>query len=591
MNFVNFSGQEKAKLALLLNAIDPKCGGVLLFGGRGSGKSQLIKLAEPIFRPYGPWIKMPLNALEETLLDSVDLEGTITSGGRIIRKGLLSRAEGGVLALDDINLVDNGLLSLIFSSPDFILLAAMNSEDAPLSPHYLDRIGFGVELSTMNKPDERLKILKAIRDDPDCKEENPQERIAQARHYLPSVMYSADHLEYAAELTGKYASPGHRGMLFLWHGAKALAAYHQKPLSSEHIDQVAELVFYHRSYAANDQEPEDQPSPEQTEEEQPDKNSQENNSKNRDAPGNDMDYEEPRSGELNSANQSQNGAGREEIMKTGAEFKIRSLRFTKDRLKRTAHGRRTKTKSRNPGGRHLKSVNQPIEKDISLEATLRAAAPFQKLRGRDGMLIIEKSDFRYKRKERRMGHLVLFVVDGSGSMGAKERMVETKGAVKSILMDCYQKRDQVAMICFRKNEARQVLPPTSSVELAARRLAEMPVGGKTPLAHGLLEAYQVVRRHKIKKPETRFIITLITDGRANQSVAGGKIQEEVENMLTIMADLEGCDFIVVDTENKKNFLRRDLAPQMAAKLGADYYTIESLQHETLSAIIQSSMAA
>jgi magnesium chelatase subunit D len=277
-------------------------------------------------------------------------------------------------------------------------------------------------------------------------------------------------------------------------------------------------------------------------------------------------------------------------MRVGNEFKVRRLSFAKDRRKRIAHGRRTKTKARNAGGRHLKSVVQGLEKDISLEATLRAAAPYQRVRGRKDILIIEKDDFRYKRRERRTSHLMLFVVDGSGSMGAKERMTETKGAINSLLMDCYQKRDQVAMICFRKNEARLLLPPTSSVELAARQLADLPVGGKTPLAHGLVEAFKLVRRHKIKKPETRFIITLITDGRANQSLAGGKIQEEIDRTLRLMAGLEGCDYIVVDTENKSNFLKRDLAPQLASGLGAAYYTIEALKAESLSAIIQSSLA-
>jgi Mg-chelatase subunit ChlD len=170
-------------------------------------------------------------------------------------------------------------------------------------------------------------------------------------------------------------------------------------------------------------------------------------------------------------------------------------------------------------------------------------------------------------------------------------MIETKGAIKSILMDCYQKRDQVAMICFRKNEARLVLSPTSSVELAARQLAEMPVGGKTPLTHGLLEAHRLVSRHKIKKPETRFIITLITDGRANQSIKGGKVQEEIEGMLSAMADLKNCDYIVIDTENKSNFLKRDLAPQIAAKLEAAYYTTDMLKSEFLSSLIQSRLTA
>jgi len=141
----------------------------------------------------------------------------------------------------------------------------------------------------------------------------------------------------------------------------------------------------------------------------------------------------------------------------GEDFKIRRLTFRKDRMNRTMSGRRTKTGSRGKRGRHVKSILRD-NNDIAVDATIRAAAPFQKLRGRKGMLIIRDEDLRYKQREKRMGHLIVFVVDGSGSMGVSRRMIETKGAVQSLLMDCYQKREMVAMIVFRKDRAETVLP-------------------------------------------------------------------------------------------------------------------------------------
>jgi len=144
------------------------------------------------------------------------------------------------------------------------------------------------------------------------------------------------------------------------------------------------------------------------------------------------------------------------------------------------------------------------------------------------MLIIRDEDLRYKQREKRMGHLIVFVVDGSGSMGVSRRMIETKGAVQSLLMDCYQKREMVAMIVFRKDRAETVLPPTASVETASKRLREIPVGGKTPLAAGLLETFNLIRRVRIKSEETRFLVVVITDGRANHSLSGVPVREEIK---------------------------------------------------------------
>lgn len=151
---------------------------------------------------------------------------------------------------------------------------------------------------------------------------------------------------------------------------------------------------------------------------------------------------------------------------------------------------------------------------------MRAAAPFQSIRGRKDHLIIKEQDLRYKEKERKMRHTVIFLVDGSGSMGVEQRMIQTKGAILSLLMDCYQKRDKVAMIVFRKDRAETILPPTASHELALKRLKEIPTGGKTPLSAGLMEAYKLIRLLKIKEPENRFLVLLITDGKANVSLRG-----------------------------------------------------------------------
>ena len=189
---------------------------------------------------------------------------------------------------------------------------------------------------------------------------------------------------------------------------------------------------------------------------------------------------------------------------TGETFHTKRLSFRKDRLKRLSSGRRTKTRSKDKGGRYVRSIfNAPD--DVAIDATIRAAAPYQQVRKRQNMLVIHDRDLRYKQREKKTGHLVIFAVDGSGSMGAQRRMTEAKAAIQSLLMDCYQKRDKVAMIVFRKDKAETVLQPTSSVEHASRTLKEIPTGGKTPLSSGLVEAHALIKRYAKKAPETRFL--------------------------------------------------------------------------------------
>ena len=201
-------------------------------------------------------------------------------------------------------------------------------------------------------------------------------------------------------------------------------------------------------------------------------------------------------------------------------------------------------------------------------------------------MLIDEEDLRYHRRERRIGHLVLFVVDGSGSMGAQRRMVAVKGAVHSLLIDCYQKRNRVALIVFRKDHAELALPPTRSVELANRRLATMPVGGKTPLAAGLAEAQRVAERERRREPETRVLMVLLSDGRANHAANGAKAGEEATRAARALRAMPGLDSIVVDTEDKRSYHRTDMARGLAGDLGAVYSTIEGLAAPDLAALVR-----
>ncbi len=603
MKCSSFIGHDDAKLALILNAIDPRCGGVLFVGGRGCGKSTLARSLKSILLSGTPFVELPLNVTEEALLGTIAIEDTLKTGARVFQQGLFSRAHGGVLFIDDINLLSPEIVALILEvhgreenivereglrmrhPASFILVASMHPEEGDLSLHLLDRFGMCVGFERLNDTAERIAVVRAAssRDETDSDIELI-ERIETARKVLPAVTVRDRFLEYIADICIHYNVAGHRADLYLLAAARAYAALNgRSDVSREDINAVAPLVLMHRRRELQPPPPPDKQEephpPEHNHEPPPDKQQEQEP----EPPQNNTDEKEydqpPKPHELPSQ--------KEEVFTVGQAFRLKRITFRKDRLERAASGRRTRTRARNRGGRYVKSVLRQ-NRDIAIDATLRAAAPFQLVRKRNGIVIINEEDFRYKRKERKMGHLAIFIVDGSGSMGAQKRMIAAKGAVQSFLMDCYQKRDMVSMIVFRKDRAEVVLEPTSSVEHATRRLREIPVGGRTPLGAGLLEAYRLLERVDRKRPETRFLILLITDGRANQSVTEMPPEEEIARMAALMNEQSGIDIVVVDTEEKGRFTTMDSAASIAALLGADYYTIEDLKADYLVDIVRKS---
>ena len=276
----------------------------------------------------------------------------------------------------------------------------------------------------------------------------------------------------------------------------------------------------------------------------------------------------------------------EEIHEVGQTFKVKTIRQPKDRKLRRGSGRRSATRTAQKLGRYVKSSLHGQAQDLALDATLRAAAPYQLRRqGQTGMAVcVKPQDLRLKVREKRVGNFLLFIVDASGSMGAQARMSATKGAVLSLLLDAYQKRDKVALVTFRGREALLNLPPTSSIELAAKLLAELPVGGRTPLSAGLVEAAEQLRRNLRKDPDGRPIVLILTDGRANAGLGtDAPPHEEALNIAAKMGLDERVRFVVVDTE-AQGVVRLDLASRLAAALGGEYFKIDDLKAEDLVGI-------
>jgi Mg-chelatase subunit ChlD len=289
-------------------------------------------------------------------------------------------------------------------------------------------------------------------------------------------------------------------------------------------------------------------------------------------------------GNDDSASKNQNN----KVINPAQAFKVRRLGAQADRQQRRAGGKRSKTRTKRKSGRYISSrpTSEKIT-DLALDATIRAAAPFQRQRreasDQPRAVMLEPPDFRQKVRVRRTRNAICFVVDASWSMAAEQRMQATKSAVLSLLKDAYQRRDRVGLVSFQRDAARVLLPLTNSVDLAERRLRTMPTGGKTPLTHGLVLGFELLDRAKRRDPEVLPLMVVLTDGQANVSLTGMRPQEEAYRIADFVAD-SGIESIVIDTEHP-NFVR-GLAQTLAQHLKAPYYHIAELGEQALADVVR-----
>ena len=644
-------GQELMKLALLLNAIEPRVGGVLIRGEKGTAKSTAVRgLARllpplPATRHFGrtgstpatgsvrrgaPVVTLPLNATEDMVLGGLDFSATIREGKPVFQPGLLARAHGGILYVDEVNLLDDHLVDIILDAAalgevfieregitlrheaSFTLVGTMNPEEGSLRPQLLDRFGLCVDVSSERNLEARVELAERRaffeldhagfyrRFEPQEKELSA--RLARAREILPAVRTDRSIRLYIGELTKSRNVAGHRADLVIERAARAYAAWHgRQRVTVEDVLAVAEMALIHRSREAvpppppppadTDQERESNPEQDsKNEKPQPhDPGLQTENSTTPAAqePGMPSEPSEPdldREFSQNSGRPSQ-----ERQFEVGETFAVKKLVPPEDRLLRRGSGRRTRTRTSQKQGRYVRSRMAGEGCDLALDATLRAAAVHQARRhqGITGgpTVIVRRQDWREKVREKRVGCFILFVVDASGSMGARGRMAASKGAILSLLLDAYQKRDRVGMIAFRRQEASVILPPTSSIELAAKVLKDLPVGGRTPLSAGLVKAYELLRTQLRRDPNLRPMAIVITDGKSNVALGPDSPSEETLRLASRIAKERRIHWVVVDTEDQ-GFVRFELARRLAAALGGEYFQIESLRASDLVNVVK-----
>ncbi|WP_291579992.1 magnesium chelatase subunit D family protein [Clostridium sp. UBA6640] len=634
--FTAVIGQEKIKKALILNIINPCIGGVLISGEKGTAKSTLVRgLAEIINNMKV--IDLPLNITEDRLLGTIDIEKAISEGIRKPDMGILKEADGNILYVDEVNLLSEHIVKCLlevsasginhveregisFTHPSrFVLVGTMNPEEGQLRPQFLDRFGLYVEANGSDDLFERKEIIRRRLE----YEKNPIEyidkfenqskelmnKIINGIEVLNKVQVSDSVMYLSAEISKEANCAGNRAELVIIEAAKAIAAFdNRKNININDIKEAAEFALPHRmremppSVSDKDDKEEeseeeqiDDDKEEREEENEPpqveendnyeDDNKEDNNEEDNKNEDDSLDYEENLE-ETKQEEKNENEADNEMVDDIGNIFAIKSLDIKPiDRKKRRGSGKRSKTKTDLMQGRYVK-YNLPKDKakDIAFDATLRAAAPYQSLRDKNGLaFVIDKSDFREKVREKRTGTTILFVVDASGSMGAKKRMSAVKGAVVSLLTDAYQKRDKVGMVAFRKSQAEVLLGITRSVELAQKSLKDLPTGGKTPLSAGLSKGYEILKAAKKKDPEMVPVLVLVSDGRTNSSVNNGDPYEEAIEIANKIAS-ENIQSIVIDTE--QDFIKLGLANNIAEAMNAQYYKLEELGDREIASTVR-----
>jgi magnesium chelatase subunit D len=584
-------------------------------------------------------VNLPLGATEDMVLGAIDFEAAVKSGVSCFMPGLLARANRGILYVDEANLLDDHLVDAILDASEsgvnlveregmsawhpsrFILIGTMNPEEGEMRPQILDRFGLAVQVESEKDIALRMELLRQReRFDlaPEAFErhfagesDKIHEVIVSARALLPDVFLPNHLRSFIAEICVTNQVAGHRADLAIERAARAHAALQGRTeVSSDDIIAVAPLALLHRM--RNAQEPEMPPPPPPPDPENSD--APENPEEENDAPDQEDepkqqveatppdDTRQPQgtddgndTQEVQQEETPQNGekpSSREEVQEIGAPFKVRWFAAGKDHRLRSGSGRRSRTRSATKQGRYVKSTPRRSRNDLALDATLRAAAPFQimrKLLTPDGRMAvrIEESDIREKIRERRVGNVLIFLVDGSGSMGAGRRMVETKAAIMSLLLDAYQKRDKVCMIVFRGTEAEVVLPPTGSIDMAGKLLAEMPIGGRTPLSAGLSKTAEILTLILRKTPTARPLVLVLTDGKTNVGLGDAPPHREALSLAVRLKErFEDVRFSVIDTE-PPGVVRFELAHRLAAALRADYFHPETLKAEELVKIAKS----
>ncbi|MER5718161.1 putative cobaltochelatase [Streptomyces sp. NPDC002132] len=693
--FTAVVGQDDLRLALLLNAVSPAVGGVLVRGEKGTAKSTAVRALSALLPevavvpgcrfscdpaapdpgcPDGPheaaagatrparMVELPVGASEDRLVGALDIERALAEGVKAFEPGLLADAHRGILYVDEVNLLHDHLVDLLLDAAAmgasyveregvsvrhaarFLLVGTMNPEEGELRPQLLDRFGLTVEVAASREPEQRVEVVRrrlAYDDDPAGfaagwarEEADVRARVVAARELLPHVRLGDGALLRIAATCAAFEVDGMRADIVMARTATALAAWAGRTdVLAEDVRQAALLALPHRRRRNPFDAPGlDEDKLDETLDRFPDDDLDERGGQNDRTDRTDGDGDEdpdpdgpggpggggglppqdgpeggePPSGEApapadpaESKGEGESGrpagAGEQSAVRAAEPFRTKVLSVPG--LGEGAAGRRSRARTehgRTTGARRPRGALTKLH----LAATVQAAAPHQHARARSGPgLVVRRDDLRQATREGREGNLVLFVVDASGSMAARQRMSAVKGAVLSLLLDAYQRRDKVGLVTFRGSGAEVALPPTSSVDAAAARLEALPTGGRTPLGAGLLKAHDVLRVERLRDPARRPLVVVVTDGRATGGgaarsasgrgggrVTGGPEPVALAGRAARLFAAEGTASVVVDCETGP--VRLGLAGRLAGELGGTAVTLDELRADSIAGLVR-----
>ncbi|MGY5127655.1 putative cobaltochelatase [Streptomyces nigrescens] len=684
--FTAVVGMDDLRLALLLNAVSPAVGGVLVRGEKGTAKSTAVRALSALMPavdvisgcrfacapaapdpgcPDGPhetgaveerptrMVELPVGASEDRLVGALDIERALSEGVKAFEPGLLADAHRGILYVDEVNLLHDHLVDLLLDAAAmgasyveregvsvrhaarFLLVGTMNPEEGELRPQLLDRFGLTVEVAASREPDQRVAVVRrrlAYDADPAgfagdwaAEEDELRGRIAAARELLPRVTLGDAALRQIAATCAAFEVDGMRADIVMARTATALAAWAGRTdVLEEDVRQAALLALPHRRRrnpfdapgldedkldrtleefggadegTGGDDDPEpdgpdggpDGGGPDGGGQPPQDGGPEEStlppeaelpHQQDREAPQTPPAPEKPEQAKQPEPESTPQGGAAGEKAAVGATEPFKTRRLDVPGLGEGADGRRSRARTAHGRTTGARRPHGALGK-LHLSATVQAAAPHQRARGRSGRgLVVRRDDLREAVREGREGNLVLFVVDASGSMAARKRMSAVKGAVLSLLLDAYQRRDKIGLITFRGTGAELALPPTSSVEAGAARLEQLPTGGRTPLSEGLLRAHEVLRVERMRDASRRPLLVVVTDGRAT---GGPEPVVRAARAARLLAG-EGTASVVVDCEAGP--VRLGLAGELARELQGTAITLDELRADSVSALVR-----